>query len=346
LGLYPGGDNADDKGVKHLKQHNEKRRLSRSMWAAAILLAAALVAGGATQVVAALGAALIVQEGTALLVFLLITVVAVAWMDRKAVAEAPTVGAEISTVATVIGLAVLVLGGLRLAGAISTPPAVGCINSAGPDRATVSLDQAVTYSKPTANSTATGLLVVGCRVQFDGFCVGDSVPDQIARIPDARWLKLSGRQGYLPAGQTAGPPPSADEPRADCPVPRRRPAVTSASGRLNIRRGTVKLLTRARDTPLIGFAVQEGAVWRRIGWNLKPAKDGAVTLSVSPASRPVLVVRAVPCVGYHQPVGGTKTFSVRSGAAGPAADPFNAHQPVSRDSGDAACDLPVIRPAR
>jgi hypothetical protein len=275
-----------------------------------------------------------------------LTVAAVAWADRKAGSDAPTVGSEISAVATVIGLGVLVLAGLRIAGAVTPPPPVGCINTSGPDHATVAVDRAVTYKQPTVNSVATGLLILGCRLHFDGFCVGDNVKDQIGQILDGRWLHLSDSQGYLAGAMSAGPPPSADKPRSDCPSPRRRPAVVSAIGTLNSQRGTIKVLARARDTAIIGFAVKDGDGWRRVGWDIAPADRKPVTFSVRPGLRPTAEFRAVPCVGYHQPFGQAKAITVRPGSAGSAGDPFNQNQPRSRDSTDAACTLPTTRPSR
>lgn len=328
------------------KQRQETRRLSRSVWAAAILVGAAVLAWGALELTDTLGGRLIIQEGVALAVFLVLTVAAVAWSDRRADSDAPTVGSQISAVATVIGLGVLVLAALRIAGAVSPPPAVGCINTSGPDHTTVAVAQAVTYKQPTVNSDATGLLILGCRLQFDGFCVGDNVKDQIGEILDARWWHLSDGQGYLPGAMSAGPPPSDDKPRSDCPSPKRQPAVITATGILDTKRGSIKLLARARDTAIIGFAVKDGDGWRRVGWDIAPADRQPVTLSVRPGLLPTAEFRAVPCVGYHQPVGQSKAIVVRRGDAGPAGDPFNPKQPRSQDSMDAACNLPTTRPGK
>lgn len=322
-----------------------KRRPSRSVWAAILLGAGAGLAWAALEAVKALGGQLIIQEAAALLVFLIVTVGSVAWVDRRADSAAPTVGAEISVVATVIALGVLVLGGLRIAGAVSAPAPVGCINTSGPDHTTIAVQQAVTYKRPTVNSDATGLLILGCRLRFGGYCVGDNVKDQIGEIFDARWLRLSGGQGYLASAHTAGPPPSADAPRSDCPAPRRHPTIVSVAGILNPKRSTVRLRARARDTAIIGFVVKESDGWRRLGWDKAPDDDAATTLSVRPGTAPGLIVRAIPCVGYHQPFGHFRQIRVGRGPAGLAHDPFNPEQPKSHSSMEAACDLPTVRPA-
>ena len=242
---------------------------------------------------------------------------------------------------TVIGLGILVLGGLRIAGAITQPPPVGCINTSGVDSTTIALDKELTYKQPSLNADPTGLLILGCRIRYEGYCVGDTRWDVIGQVSDARWWKLSGDQGYLSGVATAGPAPSNNEPRSDCPSPRRHPAVLTATGTFDTKTSTVRMTATARDVGMIGFVVREGNGWRRVGWDKKRKQPGPVKFNVKPRLPANTEFRAVPCVGYPSRYGTDKAVSIRVGSVTASKNPFNAHQPRTTNL-DAACKLPTV----
>jgi hypothetical protein len=99
----------------------------------------------------------------------------------------------------------------------------------------------------------------GCTVGFDGFCIGEPIPDFITNVPDDRWLLLHRRAGLVSSGKVQSQ--SRDEnlgsrPAPECaqlggdPLP--PPAVLTAKPR---RGGTVVLSATSKGASAMGFAL-------------------------------------------------------------------------------------------
>jgi hypothetical protein len=139
-------------------------------------------------------------QRTLVFVVVVSAVALVTWKLRAGPAD------PLTATATVVALCTVAVAGLTYVGVVDHDPQFGCVNTNGPLQATVSRNPTVIYSSGTAAAEPKGMLLRGCTVNADAWCVGAVHEDAIeAAVFDARWLVLSGERGYLPYGRTVGP---------------------------------------------------------------------------------------------------------------------------------------------
>jgi hypothetical protein len=213
----------------------------------------------------------------------------------------------VTLAATLVGLSTVVVSVLLYVGPIEKTAAFGCIKSQGKYDATISGESAIVYTGPSASNDATRLLLQGCVVHFDHYCIGAVHHDIIEReVLDSRWLILPGKHRYLASGFTvSAPPSSAEVPCAD-PISTRRDAkppdrVSLISARIDQQQHLVRIEAVAPRAAFVGFAYRHGKSWWRLGWDVSPSTHSAVLLSAPATLKVGDPIAAVACVAFNRP---------------------------------------------
>jgi hypothetical protein len=210
----------------------------------------------------------------------------------------------VTLAATLVGLSTVVVSVLLYVGPIEKNAAFGCMNSDGRYEATISGESAIVYTGPSASNDAKRLLLQGCVIHFNHYCIGAVHHDIIERaVLDSRWLILPGKHSYLASGFTVSAPPSSAEIRCSDPISTRRDAkppdiVSLLSARIDQRRHVVRLEAVSPQAAFIGFAYHHGSAWWRLGWDVSPFTHSAVLLSAPATLKVGDEIAAVSCIAF------------------------------------------------
>ena len=98
-----------------------------------------------------------------------------------------------------------------------------------------------------------------CTLGFDGFCVGEAVPDSATKLPDVRWLRLHGTNDYVASGHLTAQ--SGDDRLRHAPEGRcgrlggfRFPGRVGMAVSPGSKPDRVSLTVHGSGAPLVGFA--------------------------------------------------------------------------------------------
>jgi hypothetical protein len=186
-----------------------------------------------------------------------------------------------------------------------------------PDGYVAELELGYTLVRPQPNLRTKALLKYppGCRLAFDGYCLGEPKDDWRFDLLDPVWYSLASAEGYVPSADIRARPRrgialldcEGDEP------PPRPPEITAPpGGRLT---GPVEIAAAAPGAIEVGFAVYypeiagraDSARWHQIGVDLNTG-DG-ITANWDSRSVPgqgerrpaSITLLAVPCLGLEFP---------------------------------------------
>jgi hypothetical protein len=177
-------------------------------------------------------------------------------------------------------VAVLVLSGVlayNIINSLSEPvPQAGC-PSPDPDAAFTAIAKLEAGARVRAGASRDYEVIrhipSGCSISFKGYCIGESVEDPAAHLPDVRWLFPADRPGFIASAITRGDVPQDMVPSV-CPGQRQLPNSVGLEwsnepkGALPER---VQLVVRAPGADLVGLAAKyESSAepdlrWRQIG---------------------------------------------------------------------------------
>jgi hypothetical protein len=250
----------------------------------------------------------------------------------------------LTVLATLIGLGGAAVAALTLVGSIETPPPLGCINTDGPIRGTVGAETTTIYARATQASEPQGLLLRGCQLEFEGYCIGSVHFDAtVDAVRDTRWMILSGGRGLVASGDTVGTTPRDLGPSkcaGGVPPPDR---LVFHEAAIDGTSGLVRLQAVAPRAAVIGFALQlRDGRWRRLGWDKIADDDIPLVARVPAEARVGATVSATPCIAFQRPAGPTRYARLRRGdAAGRA--PF-VRQPVGWNPREVACQAGIVEP--
>jgi hypothetical protein len=318
-----------------------RRRIKARFWPEAVLirhlflllLAAIVIAVLTVVTVRALGGSRGLQVVLSLAGFSGL-VLFVLWDEEIGLVEG------LGVTAALIGLGGALIAGLVFLGSIEPVPATGCVISDGRNEATISATNTSIYSEADHASAPTGLLLEGCTIHYDDYCIGTVQTDaQFSGVKDSRWLKL-GEDELVPSAHTVGVVP--DGSPSNCPGEKKPP------DRIVFRKATLSgdgLLALDATAPraaVVGFALErEDGSWLRLGWDPSPS-DANPEVFVAPAiARPGDRVFATACTGFEGPIGPTRRLRLTAGKVVGDPDPF--HQPTHPEPADAACDAGVAK---
>lgn len=241
----------------------------------------------------------------------------------------------------VLALASTLVGGLIFPGPIESDSGriTKCVDSDGRNKATISAKNTSIYPRADHTSTPTGLLLEGCTIHFDDYCIGTVQEDaQYAGVYDSRWLRL-GDDELVAAAHTVGFIPPDQEP-APCPGGQKPPDRIVFRGATLSSDGLLELDATAPRAAVVGFALKrEDGRWLRLGWDPSP-NNSISKVFVAPAiAKPGDLVFATPCMAFERPIGPTQRLRLRAGKVEGDPDPF--HQPTHPGPAEAACDAGV-----
>jgi hypothetical protein len=170
--------------------------------------------------------------------------------------------------------------------------------------------------QPSLDSTVVVKYPIGCRLAFDGYCIGEPKDDWRFDVQDPVWFSLASGKGYVPGADIRSGPAEGGGAFLDCPggEPRPRPPeITAPRGRRLT--GAVRIAAASPRAVQVGFAVYypevagrpHSASWHQIGVDLNTG-DG-ITADWDSRSvpgqgehRPAWVsLLAVPCLGLEFP---------------------------------------------
>jgi len=241
--------------------------------------------------------------------------------------------------AALIGLVGALIGSLVFLGPIEPEPAVGCVISDGRYEATVSAENTSIYPEADHSSTPTGLLLEGCTIHFDEYCIGTVLTDaQYAGVRDSRWIEL-GDDELVAAAHTVGSIPPGVPP-GDCPGGKPPPDRIVFRGATLSPDGLLELDATAMRAAVVGFALRrDDGRWLRLGWDHSPSNDIPEKFVAPASARPGDVVFATPCMAFERPIGPTKRMRLKAGTV--SGSPVRFRQPTHREATVAACDAGV-----
>lgn len=245
----------------------------------------------------------------------------------------------LGVIAALIVLVTALVGGLILVGSIEPEPPLGCVSSDGAIKATVSKENTSIHPKADHASTPTGLLLEGCTIHFDDYCIGTVQTDaQYSGVRDSRWLILS-EDEMVASAHTVGSIPLEQDP-STCAGEKPPPDRLTLRGATLSEEGLIELDATAPRAAVVGFALlQENNRWLRLGWDPGPSNDEPVQVVAPPIAQPGDIVFATPCMAFERPIGPTKRISLKAGKVSGDAERFR--QPTNRDAAAAACDAGV-----
>ena len=220
--------------------------------------------------------------------------------------------------------------------------------------ASTQIGYALVRAEPNLHSRVLLRYPPGCRLAFDGYCVGEPKDDWRFDVLDPVWLAPTATEGYVPSADIrAGPGPGALDLR-DCvgdeELPRPPEITAPLAKRLT---GPVEIAAAAPGAVQVGFAVYypelsgrpASARWHQIGVDLNTG-DGA-TASWDSRSvpgqgdrRPASVtLLAVPCLGleFAASESDQRTYVVANGG-GPAPTRISPPAELSIEARQMACD--------
>jgi hypothetical protein len=196
--------------------------------------------------------------------------------------------------------------------------------------ASTELGYALVRGRPNLHSGVLLRYPPGCRLAFDGYCLGEPKDDWRFDVLDPVWFTLATTEGYVPSADIRAGPAGGSLELRECPggqpLPRPPELTAPTRGRLT---GPVEIAAAAPRAIQVGFAVyypevsgrRESAHWHQIGVDLNTG-DGA-TASWDSRSvpgqgdrRPASVtLLAVPCLGLEFPAEAVdqRTFVVANG---------------------------------
>lgn len=324
-------------------RHREQQRGAavRQFWKILAIVAAAV--GSAALAVLVLRAANASRELQSIVVFSVVGLALLLAIHRVVTESTEPIG----ILGTAVALAIGVVGALNYLEVIEPDPAVGCLNSSGPIRASAAADKTIVTSKATALSDPQALLLPGCALRFTGYCIGAVHGDatQGEDVREARWLILDDGQGVVAAGDTVGTIPADIEP-SDCPgglEPPGAPAFSSAV--VDTRLGVAEFAARADRSAYVGFAIEQpDKRWRRLGWDRLPGDDAPTVLPVPDGVGPGARVAAATCIGVQRPRGEVVIRTLAAGRVTPPKDLPIVRQPEYPDAALTACDAGLPEP--
>ena len=301
------------------------------------LLAGTLAAVLAVEVAKALGSD---PQGQRVVAFACVGSALLLLLSNNRVRE----GGPITVIATLIGGSAAAVAALSYVGPIEAEPQRGCINSDGPFDVTVSGETTVLFSQASSTSQPKGLLLLGCQLKAEGYCIGTVHRDAIEeQVIDTRWLILSEDQGLIPAGRTAGHVPA--DARKACPggVPPPDKLNFSAAV-LDVSKATVAVQAVAPRAAFIGFAFKlPSNRWRRLGWDKTPEDSQPLNAPAPAEATPGLEIAAVACVAFRHSSGPVRYAKLGRGTTSPTELPA-VKQPTSARPEHAACDAAIPPP--
>jgi hypothetical protein len=215
------------------------------------------------------------------------------------------------------GMAVLLGGGVWLArdderplyeGATGVAARASCPGYSGKGGidARVRVQEAIVYELPDEGSREIKAYAAGCTLSFRGSCIGTTQATR-HELPDSLWLIMADGSGVMPAsdlGYFEDPSRKLRPCRGEAAAPSRvaivgPPTLSSPITRFHISAQNAAFVGLAAGTPHgVGHYW-----WRRIGADVRPSSDEAVSWYVErPPTQPTLVL-ADECLAPNIPSG-------------------------------------------
>jgi hypothetical protein len=255
-------------------------------------------------------------------------------------------GEPVAVIATLLGICTAAVAALGYIGPIEAEPPLGCINSSGEIDATVSGETTVVFSRATPASEPKRLLLRGCQLKAEGYCVGAVHQDALEnQVLDSRWLILSDNQGLVPAGRTVGNTPAHAHKRCAGDVPR-PDHLTFTAAELDRAKATVALQAVAPRAAFVGFALEHpDGRWVRLGWDKTPEDDQPLNAPAPAEAVRGAEVAAVACIAFRRSSGPVRRATLGRGRTDRTDLPV-VKQPIWSRPEQAACDAAVPPPGQ
>jgi hypothetical protein len=251
-------------------------------------------------------------------------------------------GEGLTVLSAALALGPLIVAALAFTGSIDPIAPNGCISAKGRYKVSISGETAVVYSRATPASEPKQLLLQGCLIRFDEYCLGTVHRDILEQqVRDSRWIILPHGQGLVAAGFTVGTIP--DVPPSSCPGSVAAPshvAITKAV--LDKHRRRITIVAAAPRAAVIGFAVRAGGTWRRLGWD-QTASDGRGKVFAAPKEAVVgSEVVAVACTAFRRPTKATASAPLKLADQPIRHEALALPQPAGARPEAVACDSAVL----